>query len=253
MTKDDFYYWRLFATGLSFFNFGLGGLILRFFIFPILSLAPGSPQTRHKRARKVIHWAMRLFIGQMRWLGVLTYDAERVKTTLQRPGQLIIANHPSLIDVVFLISFVPNANCIVRSGLFINPFTRGPLANAGYIPNRDATQLIDDCASTLAASDSLIIFPEGTRTPPGCKKPKLQRGAANIALAANIEPTPITIKCDPPTLRKGEKWYQIPYNRPHWTFDAGEPLGIPGEGSTPKAARELTKTFSHYFFPEVPQ
>ena len=251
MKKSDWYYWRLLATGLSFFNFGIGGLILRFVVFPTLLLVPGSRHTRQKRARCVIHWAMRLFIGQMRWLGVLSYEANNLRDVLKKPGQLVIANHPTLIDVVFLIGFIPNANCIVRSGLFINPFTRGPLAAAGYIPNKDATQLIEDCSNSLLSGDSLIIFPEGTRTPRGIKHPKLQRGAANIALAASIQPTPVTITCKPLTLCKGEKWYQIPYTRPHWTFQVGQPIEIPGEGVTPRAARKLTTTISHYFFSEV--
>jgi len=56
---------------------------------------------------------------------------------LNRPGQLIIANHPTLVDIVFLISRVKQANCIVKQKLWHNPFMRGPILNAGYISNGD--------------------------------------------------------------------------------------------------------------------
>ncbi len=56
----------------------------------------------------------------MSGVGVLSYEfhgAER----LGRPGQIILANHPSLIDVVFLIGFTPQATCIVKEALFPQP------------------------------------------------------------------------------------------------------------------------------------
>ena len=37
------YLWRLIFTALSFALFGLGGLLLRLIVFPLLSLLPASP------------------------------------------------------------------------------------------------------------------------------------------------------------------------------------------------------------------
>ena len=70
----------------------------------------------------------------MQRAGVLTYSVEGAEK-LGRPGQMIIANHPSLIDVVFLIGLVRQANCVVKQSLWQNPFTRGPVRDAGYISN----------------------------------------------------------------------------------------------------------------------
>lgn len=248
MNKQDFYYWRLFATGLSFSLFGLGGLIIGIIGFPLVQLSSNNLDVRQQHARKLNHFAFRLFIWQMKTLGVLSYDAKELKQQLKIPGQLIIANHPTLIDVAFLISFMPQTNCIVRQGLFNNLFTRGPLTNARYIPNINPQQLISECKDRLHKGESLIIFPEGTRTPVGEKTPKLKRGAANIAIAANIRPTPVTINCKPHTLSKGEKWYNIPYQRPHWSFDIAEPLVLPDSDSPPKAARELNRAIQQHFF-----
>src|SRR5690606_34808253 len=86
--------WRLIATGLSFMLFGLGGLVLRLIVFPLLALLPGDA-TRHRlRARQTISRLFWLFVQFMYRSGVLTYQVEGVER-LGRPGQLVIANHPS--------------------------------------------------------------------------------------------------------------------------------------------------------------
>ena len=48
------YYWRLFATALSFCLFGIGGLCLRLLVFPLLSCLPGDASQHQRRARHTI-------------------------------------------------------------------------------------------------------------------------------------------------------------------------------------------------------
>ena len=93
------YLWRLIFTALSFALFGLGGLLLRLIVFPLLSLLPASPLVKRQRVRAVISWVFRCFVGFMRCTGVLTYSVKNIER-LGQPGQMVIANHPSLIDVV---------------------------------------------------------------------------------------------------------------------------------------------------------
>lgn len=106
--------------------------------------------------------------------GVLTYDIQGAER-LGRPGQMIIANHPSLIDVVFLIGLVRRANCVVKKSLWENPFTRGPLRSTEYISNDGSMDMLDAAANALQSGQTLIIFPEGTRTQPG-QAPAFHRG-----------------------------------------------------------------------------
>ena len=125
---------------------------------------------------------------------------------LKAQGQLVVANHPSLLDVVYLISLIENTTSIVKSGMWINPFTAGTVLATNYIRN-DAENPLAESAQALADGDSLIVFPEGTRTDPS-KPFKLQRGAANIALLAKKDITPVTIHSDPPRLLKNQPWYE---------------------------------------------
>ena len=57
---------------------------------------------------------------------------------------------------------------------------------------------------------SLLIFPEGARTAKGELLNEFQRGAANIAIRANVPIRPVLITCTPSTLTKNEKWYHVP-------------------------------------------
>src|SRR5437016_3675731 len=126
--------WRMAATGFSFLVFGVGGLLLRIAVFPLLSLCIRERRLRVLAARHVILVLFRVFVGLMRWLRVLRYDISGLER-LQRQGLLILANHPTLIDTVFLMAFVKRADCIVKSRLWKNPFTRGTVHAAGYISN----------------------------------------------------------------------------------------------------------------------
>lgn len=216
------YYWRLFGTGFSFFTFGAGGFLLWVVVFPLLSIIPGTHQQKISRGQKVVHNSFYTFIGLMHRIGVMTYEINGLEK-LNRPGQLIVANHPTLVDIVFLISRISQASCIVKASLWRNPFMRGPILNAGYISNGDPEMMIDECVQRLQSGGTMIIFPEGTRSVPG-KPYSFQRGAASIALQARTIVTPVTMTCYPSTLTKAEKWYQIPHRRFHLAMHVGEDI-----------------------------
>ena len=175
-----------------------------------------EPVRQTRLARLAVHHAFRFFIWYMRFLGVLRYELKGVEK-LSRSGLLILANHPTLIDVVFLISLVPNADCVVKASLANNPFTRGPIRATRYLCNDSGPGLVQDCIASVKAGNNLIIFPEGTRTP--VQGPmQLQRGAANIAVRGPGEFTPVIIRCEPLSLTKGSPWWKVPPRRMHFTI-----------------------------------
>jgi 1-acyl-sn-glycerol-3-phosphate acyltransferase len=130
------YYWRVFATGLCFATFSVGGLVLSLIVIPVISLqSTGSPDKR-RRTRHVIHRMLRFFTRMMEALGVIDFDTSDAGKVLQEQhGKVIIANHPSLIDVVVLMSLMPHADCIVKNELWDNPFIGKVLRCAQYINN----------------------------------------------------------------------------------------------------------------------
>ena len=246
-------YWRVFGTGSSFALFGLGGVLLWLVAFPILALAVRDPARRSRVARRWVHRCFGAFMEYMRRVGVLTYEVVG-RERLQREGLLVLANHPTLIDVVFLVSLLPNADCVVKTRLARNPFTRGPINATGYVSNESGSGLVQDCVASVAGGSTLVIFPEGTRSPFQGGLQPFQRGAANIAVRGRIDVTPVLIRCTPPTLRKGEKWYRVPPRRFHIAVEVLPDLPVePFLTDTPEplAARKLTDHLAHFFETEL--
>ncbi len=242
-------YWRVCATGISFATFGVGGLVLRVLVFPLLHLLVWQRARRVLAARAVIRMAFRTFVGLMRGLGVLRYEIVGLEK-LERGGLLILANHPTLIDTVFLMAFVKRADCIVKSHLWNNPFTSGPVRAAGYISNESGAELMDECIASLRAGNNLIIFPEGTRTPANGAI-VLKRGAANIAVRGARSVTPVLIACEPPTLGKGDKWWHVPPRLAQFRIEVKEDIDIgaftSAGTSEVMAVRHLTDHLQRFF------
>ncbi len=242
--------WAVFATALAFACFGVGGVLLGIFAFPVMGLLERDPVRRQLRARRLVQLSFACFIELMRSLRILRYEMRGLER-LNRPGLLILANHPSLIDVVFLGSLVRNADCVVRSGLADNIFTRGPVRGCGYIRNAGGAALLEACIASLQKGGNLIIFPEGTRTRPG--QPLLmQRGAAQIATRAGINVTPVTIRCDSPGLSKGQPWWKAAIRTMGFSISVGEDITVaPFLERTAHepalAARHLTAYLRDYF------
>lgn len=206
------YIWRLFATGLCFAVFGIGGLILGTVIFPLITLLPVNEKKKRNTIRGIISWTFMLFFWMMHSLRVLKFKVDGKAKIQEDKSCLVIANHPSLIDVVALISMYPNACCIVKKELWDNFFLRRVVSGAGYIPNEDPESLLRSCQESIDRGDVLIIFPEGTRTTPG-QEMMLQRGAAHIALRLKCPIRTIQIDVTPATLTKNLPWYSIPNRR----------------------------------------
>jgi 1-acyl-sn-glycerol-3-phosphate acyltransferase len=240
---------RTVGTALSFFLFGLGGLLLRLTVFPILDLTIHNRLLKVNLARGIIRFSFRTFVEIMRLLGVLRYETSGLER-LQREGLLILANHPTLIDTVFLMAFVRQADCIVKQSLWNHPVTRGPVRAAGYISNENGPGLIGDCLTTLANRNNLIVFPEGTRTPSNGVM-RFKRGAANVAVRARCNITPVLIECRPPTLGKGKKWWRVPPSKAHFSIAVQEDIAIDDFIKTGQseslAARQLTDYLQNYF------
>lgn len=251
-TRQDAWLLRLMATAVAFILFGLGGLFLRLVIFPAQRLLIMNPARRHRRSRAVITWTFYRFVRLLVRMRILTYEFRGIER-LGRPHQMIVANHPSLLDVVFLIAHVPHANCVVKHSLVKNPFTAGPILNAGYISNDESLEMLERAAQVLRDGETLIVFPEGTRTPVDAP-PQFHRGACAIAIRGARVVTPVVITMNTRSLTKGEPWYRIPHRRMHYVFEVGadiDPRLWTERHPPPIAGRRMNDHLHHYFRMEL--
>jgi 1-acyl-sn-glycerol-3-phosphate acyltransferase len=200
---------------LGFSVFGLAGLIIGFVLFPLMFLFIRDAHVRHIKARRLIGAAFGAFVWLLSSLRVLTYEIQGTENIVPGRSQLIIANHPTLIDVVFLISMFPQADCVIKKAVTRNPFMRSTVAAANYISNSEPEDLLDSCVGRLESGGSLLLFPEGTRSISGHEL-EFKLGAAAVAARASAEILPIVITCEPGFLGKKDPWHKVPRGRPHF-------------------------------------
>ncbi|RRJ82782.1 lysophospholipid acyltransferase family protein [Aestuariirhabdus litorea] len=236
--------WRLIATAMGFSLFGLGALLLALLCFPLINLLSRDSGVRKRRVKRLINLTFRTFTRIVTLLGVFRVEFAGTDRLRSDRGCLIIANHPSLVDFVLLGSQVPDCDCIVKQALWSNPFLKGVVSAADYLPNSTGPAMIERCRQRLAAGERLIVFPEGTRTEPG-QAVTLNRGAANIAVRTGRPIRLVHIHCQPPVFTRNTPWYRIPAQQPRFRIEVGalidpQPL-IDQSPSLAVAARTLTR------------
>ena len=193
--------------------FGVGAVILAVFVFPFIRLFTLRRKDFGVVARAYVSHTFRVFLGFLNILHVSIRKVENEDDYRNIHSKIIIANHPSLLDFVYIMSLVPNSTCIVRGGLTKTPL-RGVIKQA-YITN--TTTFEDMCLECKKLTDmgcNVIIFPEGTRTPRHGKN-NYKKGAARIALYCGCDVQPIFIG--------GSDKYGLGKHDPLWSYNHVEP------------------------------
>lgn len=248
MMKQLDYCRRFLATMFGFVLFGVAGVAFKLVLLPYTLNSTAGDVARQLKARRLVGGIWRFFVHYLLVSGVLSVRFNGLEK-LGRPGQLVLANHPSLLDVVLLISHEPRLNCIVKKDLLANPAMKSPILATGYIPNDESMDMMDEVDAVLKGGQSLLIFPEGTRT--GWDgQVKLHRGAVSIGLRSAAVITPVVIKMTPPNFKKGQPWYHIPPQKVHYEITVGEdiyPQTWLAEKPLPIAARRLNDYLQDYF------
>lgn len=241
--------WRLLMTGFCFALFGTGGLLLSLVWFNLLLLVQRDSVKRRSLSRRSISASFRFFLRVARFIGVLDYRINNLEALRSEQGCLVIANHPTLIDYVLLASVMPDTDCLVKSALLRNPFVSGVIRSADYLINSEAETLLTASQQRLAQGDTLLIFPEGTRTRFG-EAISLQRGAANIAVRCGSDLRLVLIHCSEHLLDKKSHWYDIPPHKPVFTVDVRDRVNIDdfydaSQQEPALAARQLNRHLQH--------
>ena len=163
---------------------------------------------------------------------------------------IFVANHPSLMDVVLIMGKIKRSNCLIKKSLFENRFLGAMVSGAGFLPNDAGPVLIELVRRNVADGNSLVIFPEGTRSPAKGVHP-FGRGAAQIATRLSLPMVPILVSCSPRTLQKGCRWHDVPNRRVLFRLEFKAPLNLPEtitrEPSQPLKVRKLTRFLESYF------
>jgi 1-acyl-sn-glycerol-3-phosphate acyltransferase len=117
-----------------------------------------------------------------------------------RPDEayVMVANHLSLLDILVLFRLFTHYKWVSKIENFRVPFIGWNMSLNRYIKLRrgdraSVVQMMKACRETLAAGNSIMMFPEGTRSPNGRMR-AFKTGAFELALETRRPILPIVIR-----------------------------------------------------------
>jgi 1-acyl-sn-glycerol-3-phosphate acyltransferase len=202
---------RVFLIASAFFFFWLGAVLQAWTLFPAMALVYRDELRRRRACQRVLKHGFRLFHGYMRVLRLLETKVVGGADPPDAPF-VMIANHQTLVDVTALLATYDGVCCFVKTEHMNNPFIGRLLRYAGHIDAGGGDALggaaaIQAGIERIEQGFSVLIFPEGTRSPRGGMHP-FRRGAFELACRAGVPIFPVFITCNPPALMKGVPFWR---------------------------------------------
>ena len=171
-----------------------------------LSLFDSSGNIPHRVARLWGKIQLRITGTRVRVQGLENIDPLK--------SYILISNHQSSFDILSLLGYLPlQFRWTAKAELFRIPFMGWAMTRTGYISiERDspkkAYRSMLRAAEVVRKGTSVMIFPEGTRSPDGKLQP-FKKGVFLIALKSQAPILPITIQGAARIMRKGD-WRTYP-------------------------------------------
>jgi 1-acyl-sn-glycerol-3-phosphate acyltransferase len=209
-----------------------------FALFAVLSLAlncfclalgwvPGLAG-RERFFQRLVHRDFAVFVRFLAFARVAPIRYEGFERWPARSGLVVVANHPGLLDIGWMLARLPEAICIYKPDVANSPFYGATARCAGYLSSSHARLLLRTAAAKIAAGQTLLVFPEGTRTRTGALNP-LKPGFVVMARMAQAPIQLVRINCDSDLLTKARAWWRVPRLPATVTVTLGPCLPPPGE------------------------
>ncbi|HKC24739.1 MAG TPA: lysophospholipid acyltransferase family protein [Thermoanaerobaculia bacterium] len=157
------------------------------------------------------------------------------------PAAIFMSNHESALDILALFLAVPHdVKFVAKSSLFSIPILGWSMRRGGFVPvdrkdREKAREALGGIAERLRKGDSVLVFPEGTRSRDGTLGPFKKAGFL-LALKTGLPIVPIGIAGARAILRRGD----FRLHKGLVTVKVGEPIPTAGLGIGRRA--ELMKS-----------
>ncbi len=173
------------------------------FVLPWLilwSVIAGDPGLMCAGAARYLRFANRL--------AGIRIHAEGLEN-LPAGASVLAANHASNADPAALIAVLPRRVVVlVKRELFHIPIFATAMRLAGYVPvdrgSRESVASIAAATAALKQGLSLLVFPEGARSPDGRMR-SFKRGAFAAAIDAGVPIVPVSISGSQRVMPKGSR------------------------------------------------
>ncbi len=203
---------RLLRAGLALLFFALfasGALLLA----PLMVLFSRD----RLRAHGFVRGLWRSFVWGVSAVRLIRVEKGNLKAVA---GAVVVANHPSLIDVVILVALLPKTLYVAKHQL-LRSFPLSFVVRATALP--DDAQLLEVAPAYLAQGWNVLIFPEGTRSPAPNTPRRFHRGAAQLALRTHAPILCVTMNLSRRLLAKGQPVWDMGDGRVVYSLTARPP------------------------------
>jgi len=167
-------------------------------LFPVAVLiwALTAPFDRRKR---VLHLFTCFWASLYTWLNpVWPVTIEGREKLRSQPARVLVSNHLSFLDILVLFRLFSHFKWVSKVENFRVPFIGWNMTLNGYIElkrgdSASVVRMMTACAKTLHEGSSIMMFPEGTRSPTGRMR-AFKTGAFELALRARCPVQPLVIQ-----------------------------------------------------------
>lgn len=212
---------RLILYASALFMFTVGAILLGILIFPTVKIFSKGEKDYKQRCAAIVNKLWFFLIKYLKLTQIIDFEYDKKITKIE--NKIIVASHPSFIDIVFLIALIPNSLCLAKNSI-LNNFIMRNIVKSLYITN-DCT--IDDfLAKSKKALDygfNIIIFPTGKRVDEG-EEVQIHKGAAKLSILTKKPIVPIKITTSEPFLTKNRSIFQIGKNIVKFQLEIGEEI-----------------------------
>ena len=206
----------------------------------LISLLPLPGQLQRRIGRGMIFLGMRFYVWVLQALCFVRLDVSALKALQRERSLVIIANHPSLMDAVLFMAYLPNTVCVMKAALQGNILFGAATRLAHYVSNASPLHMIRQASNELQRGAHLVIFPESTRTTtPPVNRP-CSPACALMAQRANTPLQEIFINMSTPYLGKHWPLFKPPILPLRITLHTGQRID-----PALHAAADIASLFEH--------
>ncbi len=194
--------------------------------------------------RLAIMIGFRLYLHFLTLFCACRFDLAALDGLRRDQPLILVANHPSLLDVVMIVSRLPDAVCVMKAALMDNILLGAAARLARYIRNDAPMSMVRQARAELRQGAHLVIFPEGSRTLDFPLDP-CTAAAGLIAHAADVPLQALVIEFSSPYLGKAWPLLRKPELPLRFSIRLGRRFAPPAD------ARRFTQELEDYFRAEM--
>ena len=202
---------RFILTAYGFIQFAVQVLWLGKWRMPRLIKSSENSSDKRQKALFVAHRHVDFYLKTLSFLKLIQFETVGAPSATKG---IVIANHPCLLDFIVFLRDFPYAVCMYKPQSLNNPVLSSYLQVAGYIKGMcgekgETRRIVEDCGTRLKQGHTIVIFPEGSRSPDVAVLHKFRTTAFHAAIKNNVPILPVAIHCQPLFLGKGQPWSEF--------------------------------------------